>query len=71
MTEIPYAIPTPSGNAKISYTDVLSKELKVMDATAIAICRENRLPVVVFNLLTPGTIQQVITGKTVGTIVED
>lgn len=57
--------------AKISYTDVLSRNLKIMDATAIAICRENRLPVVVFNLLNPGMIQQVIAGETVGTIVED
>ena len=67
----PVRFPDAVRYAKISYTDVLSRDLKVMDATAIAICRENRLPVVVFNLLTPGTIQQVIAGKTVGTIVED
>lgn len=56
---------------RISYTDVLSKNLRVMDATAIAICRENRLPVVVFNLLEPGIIQRVISGETIGSIVED
>jgi uridylate kinase len=42
-----------------------------MDATAIAICRENRLPVIVFNLLQPGAIQKVIAGETIGTIVEE
>ena len=56
---------------RIGYTDVLSRNLKVMDATAIAICRENRLPVVVFNLLTPGNIARVISGETIGSIVED
>ena len=54
----------------ISYTDVLSRNLKVMDAAAIAICRENRLPVVVFNLLMPGNIERVIAGETIGSIVE-
>jgi uridylate kinase len=55
---------------KISYTDILSRNLKVMDAAAIAICRENRLPVVVFNLLQPGNIERVIAGETIGSIVE-
>jgi uridylate kinase len=56
---------------RISYTNVLTANLKVMDATAIAICRENRLPVVVFNLLVPGNIQRVISGQPIGSIVED
>ena len=56
---------------RISYTDVLSKNLRVMDGTAIAICRENKLPVVVFNLLTPGNIMRVLSGEPIGTIVED
>lgn len=55
---------------KISYTDVLSRNLRVMDAAAIAICRENRLPVVVFNLLQPGNIERVIAGEKIGSIVE-
>ncbi len=56
---------------RISYTDVLTRNLRVMDATAIAICRENRLPVIVFNLLQPGAIQKVIAGEPIGTIVEE
>jgi uridylate kinase len=54
---------------KISYTDVLTKYLKVMDATAISLCRDNGLPLVVFNLQTAGNIKRVICGETVGTVV--
>ncbi len=54
---------------KISYTDVLTKNLKVMDATAISLCRENRLPIVVFNLLKSGNIKNVICGHSIGTAV--
>ena len=54
---------------RISYTDVLTKNLKVMDATAISLCRENRLPIVVFNLLKEGNIKAVICGHAIGTAV--
>jgi len=54
---------------KISYTDVLTKNLKVMDATAISLCRENHLPIVVFNLLKSGNIKRVICGHSIGTAV--
>lgn len=54
---------------KISYTDVLTKNLKVMDATAISLCRENLLPIVVFNLSKRGNIKGVICGRTIGTTV--
>ncbi|MBN1382716.1 MAG: UMP kinase [Deltaproteobacteria bacterium] len=54
---------------KISYTDVLTKNLKVMDATAISLCRDNNLPVVVFNLQKRGNIQKVICGELIGTVV--
>lgn len=56
---------------RISYTDVLAKDLKVIDAAAIAICRENRLPVMVFNLLQRGNILRVICGEPIGTLVEE
>jgi len=55
--------------ARISYTDVLTKDLKVMDATAISLCRANGLPLSVFNLMKPGNIKRVICGENVGTIV--
>ncbi len=55
---------------KISYTEVLANNLKVMDATAISLCRDNGLPVVVFNLLREGNIKRVVCGEPVGTVVE-
>jgi uridylate kinase len=54
---------------KISYIDVLSKDLKVMDATAISLCRDNGLPLVIFSLQEEGNIKRVICGETVGTYV--
>ncbi len=55
----------------ISYLDVLKKDLKVMDMTAITLCRENRLPILVFNMNTPGNFKRLILGEPVGTRVAD
>ncbi|MFA5180390.1 MAG: UMP kinase [Syntrophales bacterium] len=55
---------------KITYNEVLAKNLKVMDATAISLCRENGLPIVVFNLKKAGNIMAVICSKNIGTLVE-
>ncbi|MGL4534321.1 MAG: UMP kinase [Fusobacteriaceae bacterium] len=54
---------------KVSYTEVLSKDLKVMDATAISLCRENKLPIIVFDSVTEGNILKVICGQNLGTTV--
>jgi uridylate kinase len=54
---------------KISYLQVIERSLKVMDATAITLCMDNKLPIVVFNLRTPGNIRRVIMGEPVGTTV--
>ena len=54
---------------RISFTDVLTRNLKVMDAKAISLCRDNNLSVLVFNLLSKGNIKRAIAGETVGTIV--
>ncbi|MBU2027881.1 MAG: UMP kinase [Proteobacteria bacterium] len=54
---------------KISFTDVLTSNLKVMDATSISMCRDNGLPLVVFNLQKAGNIRRVICGEAVGTVV--
>ncbi len=53
----------------ITYTEVLTKSLAVMDATSIAMCRDNKLPILVFNQLTPGNIMRMATGEPVGTII--
>jgi uridylate kinase len=50
--------------------ETLEKRLGVMDATAISLARDNRLPIIVFNLFQQGNIRRVIQGETVGTIVE-
>ena len=54
---------------KISYLQVLEQRLSVMDSTAISLCMDNKLPIVVFNLLEAGNIKRVITGENVGTTV--
>ncbi len=56
---------------EISYLDVLKKDLKVMDMTAITLCRENKLPIVVFNMNTPGNLKRLVLGEPVGTKVLD
>ena len=53
----------------ISYLNVLERRLKVMDATAISLCMDNKLPIVVFNLRTAGNVRRVIMGEPVGTTV--
>jgi uridylate kinase len=53
----------------ISYLQVLERGLKVMDATAISLCMDNKLPIVVFNLRTPGNMRRVVMGEPVGTTV--
>jgi len=54
---------------ELTYIDVLKKELKVMDATAISLCMDNKLPIIVFNLKTKGNIERIVKGDKVGTIV--
>src|SRR5215470_10162307 len=54
---------------EIAYTDVLSRGLAVMDATSIAMCRDNKLPILVFNLNTPGNIMRMAMGNPVGTVI--
>jgi uridylate kinase len=53
----------------ISYLQVLERQLKVMDATAISLCMDNKLPIVVFNLRQPGNIRRVVLGDPIGTTV--
>jgi len=53
----------------LSYLDVLERRLKVMDATAVSLCMENKLPIVVFNLRTPGNLKRAIMGEPIGTTV--
>jgi len=54
---------------RISYMDVLSRSLGVMDSTAISLCKDNSLPIIVFNLTRPGNIKRVVLGEKVGSLV--
>jgi uridylate kinase len=54
---------------KISYDEVLSKSLAVADAAAFSLCRENKLPIVVFDLMTNGNIGRAVRGENIGTLV--
>lgn len=54
---------------ELSYIDVLNKEIKVMDSTAISLCMDNDMDIIVFNMFETGNIQKVVQGQTVGTLV--
>jgi uridylate kinase len=56
--------------SKVSYMEVISKGLRVMDTTAITMCMENGIPIQVFNLTVPGNIPRAIRGEPIGTLVE-
>ncbi len=53
----------------LTYIEVLQKNLRVMDATAISLCMDNGLPIIVFNLNVPGNIKKIVLGETIGTLV--
>jgi uridylate kinase len=65
----PLVHPEASRFDRISYLEVLEQGLKVMDATAISLCMDNRLPIIVFNLRTRGNIKRAIAGEPVGSLV--
>jgi uridylate kinase len=54
---------------RLTYIDVLNKNLKVMDSTSISLCMDNRLPIVVFNLLVSGNLLKVVKGEPIGTVI--
>jgi len=54
---------------QVSYLDVMTKDLKVMDSTAIAFCRDNNLPIVVFDMSARGALRAILEGERVGTII--
>lgn len=55
--------------SEITYIDVLKKGLKVMDSTAVSLCMDNHIPIVVFNLMGKGNIKNILKGKKIGTLV--
>jgi uridylate kinase len=65
----PLKFPDATKYMEIGYLEVLSKGLGVMDASAVAMCRDNRLPILVFNLNTPGNIMRMSMGDPIGTVI--
>ena len=54
---------------QLTYIDVLNRHLQVMDATAVSLCMDNHLPILVFNMMQPGNIKKAVTGARIGTLV--
>ena len=68
-TDDPLVNPEATRFSEVEYIEVLNRGLKVMDATAITFCMDNHLPIVVFDVLTPGNIRRAIEGDPIGTLV--
>jgi uridylate kinase len=68
-TADPVKHPEATRYDRVTYLQVLQERLQVMDATAISLCMDNKLPIIVFNLRVPGNIRRVVMGETVGTMV--
>lgn len=67
----PEKVPTAKKYDKICYHDVIEKNLRIMDHTAITLCQENHLPILVFNVLKKGNLKRLIQGEKIGTLVSD
>jgi uridylate kinase len=65
----PLKFPDAVQYREITYLEVLAKALAVMDASAVAMCRDNKLPIIVFNLTTTGNIMRMSMGESVGTVI--
>lgn len=68
-TADPEKDPTATKFDEITYDEVLARGLKVMDLTATALCKENKLPIIVFDMDTPGNLEKVLEGDSIGTLV--
>jgi uridylate kinase len=66
----PVKVKSATMYSEIKYIDVLKQNLRVMDTTAISLCMDNSLPIIVFNFLQPGNIKRVVMGDKIGTIVK-
>ena len=63
--------PNASKFENISYLEVLTKNLRIMDLTAVSLCQENNLPMIVFNMDVPDNLLKLVKGQNVGTIIKD
>ena len=65
----PKKVPTAKRYEEVTYIEVLQKKLEVMDSTAISLCMDNRLPIIVFDLHQKGALARIVSGEAVGTLV--
>ena len=68
-TDDPLVNPDATKFSEVEYIEVLNRGLKVMDSTAITFCMDNRLPIVVFDVMEPGNIRRALEGESIGTLV--
>ena len=69
FTADPVTDPTATRLDRLTHLEVLERQLQVMDATAISLCMDNKLPILVFNLLKPGNVRRAVMGEPVGSVV--
>lgn len=70
-TADPEKDPTATRFDEITYDEVYTRGLKVMDLTATAMCKENNMPIIVFDMDTPGNLEDLLNGKRIGTLVKN
>ena len=70
-TADPKTDPDAQMYTELAYTDVLAQQLKVADSTAISLCMDNNMPIVVFNLLKEGNIARAVAGEKIGTMISN
>ncbi|MBW3556621.1 MAG: UMP kinase, partial [Actinobacteria bacterium] len=61
--------PTATKFEEVSFSEAIAKELRVMDLTAFTLCKENGLPILVFDIATPGNLRRALVGDTIGTLI--
>jgi uridylate kinase len=67
----PEHVPTAQRFDRLTYREVLERDLKVMDLTAITLCQENNLPILVFDAQTPGNLKRLLLGEPIATVVSN
>jgi uridylate kinase len=70
-TADPEKVPDAKKFEKVTFEEVITKRLKIMDSTAFTMCRENNMPIVVFDMNKPGNLKKVIEGESIGTLVRN
>jgi len=66
----PVKVKTAKKFSSLTYMDVLKKELRVMDSTAVSLCKDNKIPIIVFDLFRPGNIKRAVSGEKIGTVIK-